>query len=214
MLLSDAKESFKLSRIVKLPEAGGDSFEPFFKGMEEDGRERMQQAGFAAAEIACKRAVEMRYSGQEFTIRLPFSEPAVTDVPGDLHARFAALHELRYGHAFERTPSEVVAMHVEVYGHLPKPTIRFAGSAPGECAPRAVYFEDHGFIETKIYRREALVPGIALEGPAIVEEAASTTLVHPGDRFSVDGDSNIVITVASLSALSREAVLRAGAPAV
>jgi N-methylhydantoinase A len=155
----------------------------------------------------------MRYAGQEFTIRLPFSDPAVNDVPSDLHERFGALHELRYGHAFERTPSEVVAMHVEVYGRLPKPPIRFAGTAPDECAPRSVYFEDHGFIETKIYRREALAAGVPLVGPAIVEEAASTTVIHPGDRFSVDGDSNIVITVATLSELSREAVLRAGAPA-
>ena len=214
MLLSDAKESFKLSRICRLAESDSKTFEPFFASMEEEGRDRMRQAGFAAGDIRCARAVEMRYAGQEFTVRLPFSEANVTDIIPDLHARFAKLHELRYGHAFEKTPSEVVAMHVEVYGHLPKPVIRFAGTADRSegNVMRQVFFEDKGFLETRIYRRETLVPGVSIDGPAIIEEAASTTLVHPGDSFAMDGDSNIVVTVASLSALSREAALRAGAP--
>ena len=213
MLLSDAKESFKLSRICRLAQSDAQTFEPFFAAMESEGRDRMHQAGFADGDIRCARAVEMRYAGQEFTVRLPFSEPSAVDVIGDLHLRFAALHELRYGHAFEKTPSEVVAMHVEVYGRLPKPVIRFAGSAEAGApsGSRKVFFEDRGFIDTAIHRREALAPGVAIDGPAIIEEAASTTVVHPGDSFVVDGESNIVVTVASLSALSREAALRAGA---
>ena len=214
MLLSDAKESFKLSRICKMAESTAQTFEPFFAQMESEGRGRMREAGFGESDIRCARAVEMRYVGQEFTLRLPFSDATATEVIGDLQARFATLHELRYGHAFEKTPTELVAMHVEVYGHLPKPVVRVeAASHTGERqAPRRVFFEDVGYVETAIYRRDELRPGVAVTGPAIIEEVASTSLIHPADSVVVDDDSNMVVTVATLAERSREAALRVASP--
>jgi N-methylhydantoinase A len=206
MLLSDAKESFKLSRICRLADADDATFEALFGDMEREGRERMRSAGFDDADITCARAVEMRYSGQEFTLRLPFGggEP---DAFGDLHRRFAELHALRYGHAFESMPSEIVDLIVEVYGHLPKPVVRLATTTgPVVSAPsRRVYFEDEGFIECRVCRRDALAPGTLVDGPLIVEEATSTTLIHPGDSVTVDAESNLVITVGTFDGISRAA---------
>jgi N-methylhydantoinase A len=215
MLLSDAKESFKLSRICKMAESNAQTFEPFFQQMEQEGRERMRLAEFGEADIRCVRAVEMRYVGQEFTLRLPYADPSVSDVVADLQARFAALHELRYGHAFEKTPTELVAIHVEVYGHLPKPVVRVESAVySGERqSSRRVFFEDLGYVETAIHRREELRPGVAVAGPAIIEEVASTSLIHPGDSVVVDGESNMIVTVATLGERSREAALRAIAAA-
>ncbi len=214
MLLSDAKESFKLSRICKMAESSAQTFEPYFAQMEEEGRERMRRAGFSEADIRCVRAVEMRYAGQEFTLRLPFAELGSSDVIADLQKRFATLHELRYGHAFEKTPTELVAMHVEVYGHLPKPVVRVESAAhAGERqSSRRVFFEDLGYVETAIYRRDELRPGVAVSGPAVIEEVASTTLIHPGDSVVVDEESNMLVTVAAVGERSRETTLRVAAP--
>ena len=210
MLLSDAKESFKLSRISPVADADDAMFEALFGEMEREGRERMRGAGFDDADITYARAVEMRYSGQEFTLRLPFSV-GESDVFGDLHKRFAQLHALRYGHAFESMPSEIVDLIVEVYGHLPKPVVKLAPSTePSVSAPsRRVYFEDEGFIECRVCRRDALAPGAHVEGPLIVEEATSTTLIHPGDSVTVDAESNLVITVGTSDGISRAASRRA-----
>ena len=206
MLLSDAKESFKLSRISRTADADDATFEKLFGDMEREGRERMRSAGFDDPDITYSRAVEMRYSGQEFTLRLPFNT-GEADVFGDLHKRFAALHALRYGHAFESMPSEIVDLIVEVYGHLPKPVVKLpTATATPESAPsRKVYFEDEGFIECRVCRRDALAPGAHVDGPLIVEEATSTTLVHPGDSVTVDAESNLVITVGTFDGISRAA---------
>jgi N-methylhydantoinase A len=206
MLLSDAKESFKLSRICRVADADAATFEKLFGDMERDGYDRMRSAGFDDADITYARAVEMRYSGQEFTLRLPFSDGA-PDVFGDLHRRFAELHALRYGHAFESMPSEIVDLIVEVYGHLPKPLVKLATTTePAISAPsRRVYFEDEGFIECRVCRRDSLASGTVVEGPLIVEEATSTTLIHPGDSVTVDAETNLVITVGTFDGISRAA---------
>jgi N-methylhydantoinase A len=78
---------------------------------------------------------------------------------------------------------------------------------------RRVFFEDLGYVETAIHRREELRPGVAVAGPAIIEEVASTSLIHPGDSVVVDGESNMIVTVATLGERSREAALRAIAAA-
>ena len=61
-------------------------------------------------------------------------------------------------------------------------------------ATRPVYFaESGGFVECPIYDRYRLGPGHAVEGPAVVEEIDSTTVIHPGDRVLVDRFGNMLL---------------------
>ena len=61
---------------------------------------------------------------------------------------------------------------------------------------RAAYFEESaGTVETDIYDRDALSAGARLAGPAIVEQADSTTVIHPGQRARVDALGNLLIEV-------------------
>src|SRR5690606_11228798 len=59
---------------------------------------------------------------------------------------------------------------------------------------RPVYFESHGKVETPVYDRERLRPGMAFVGPAIVEERESTCVVHPGDRARVDEYLSLIVS--------------------
>ena len=59
---------------------------------------------------------------------------------------------------------------------------------------RRVWFENN-WHDTDIYRREHLVVGATLEGPAIVEQLDTTTVIEPGDRARVDALGNLEITV-------------------
>ena len=70
---------------------------------------------------------------------------------------------------------------------------------PGRVHPkgaRRAYFPETGSVEVKVYDRTTLASGCSFEGPAIVEEAESTTVVNPGDRLSVDELGNLRIRVA------------------
>jgi N-methylhydantoinase A len=59
---------------------------------------------------------------------------------------------------------------------------------------RPVWF-DGARHDTPIYRRERLAAGVRFDGPAIVEQLDSTTVVEPGDRVEVDRDGNLIMTV-------------------
>ena len=59
------------------------------------------------------------------------------------------------------------------------------GPPDSPAAAGTVYFQGHGLTDTPIYRREELPAGFSAEGPLIVEEVSSTTVVHPGQTLEV-----------------------------
>jgi N-methylhydantoinase A len=61
---------------------------------------------------------------------------------------------------------------------------------------REVYFASAGgFVETPTYDRKRIPAGSKIAGPALIEEHASTTVLHPGDRLEVDAFGNLVIEI-------------------
>ena len=69
------------------------------------------------------------------------------------------------------------------------------GVTPGGPAGKRRVWFDNTWQETPIYRREHLTVGATLEGPAIVEQLDTTTVIEPGDRARVDALGNLEITV-------------------
>jgi N-methylhydantoinase A len=67
-------------------------------------------------------------------------------------------------------------------------------AAPPES--RLVYFSADEARDTPVFHRSALQPGTAIEGPAVIEEKTSTTVLHPGQRAVVDAYLNIEVQVA------------------
>jgi N-methylhydantoinase A len=56
-----------------------------------------------------------------------------------------------------------------------------------------VYFE-RDFVDTPIFDRQRLQPGDCLDGPAIVEEFGSTTVIFPGLQARVDDYANLILS--------------------
>ena len=72
-----------------------------------------------------------------------------------------------------------------------------SSGAEGATARRLIVFDDPARpIEATIWWRPCLAAGTRIAGPAVIEEANSTTFVPPGDRATIDPWGNIVITVA------------------
>ena len=57
-----------------------------------------------------------------------------------------------------------------------------------------VFFESTGRIPCPVLQRAALHDGQPIAGPAIVEEYASTTVIHPGDHATMNAQGCLVIT--------------------
>jgi len=58
--------------------------------------------------------------------------------------------------------------------------------APSAPAMRAVYFQEAGRrVDTPVFKRADLRPGFAAVGPAVIEEYGTSTVIAPGDPFSI-----------------------------
>ena len=97
--------------------------------------------------------------------------------------------------------AEIVSLRSAVSGVMRKPAFeQVPGRGPDPAAAasgsRPVYFADTGgFAATPTFKREHLKAGNVIAGPALVEEYASTTVLHPGDVLTVDAFGNLVIDV-------------------
>jgi N-methylhydantoinase A len=108
----------------------------------------------------------------------------------DINERFHKLHEQTYTFRLE-TPVELVNYHVTALGHVKQPEIRKLDGGLGDLSSaqketRRVNFDELGFHESAIYERDLLPVGVSLRGPAVVEEPASTTVVFPDQKLTID----------------------------
>jgi N-methylhydantoinase A len=69
------------------------------------------------------------------------------------------------------------------------------GDGSAACyAERSIFF-DREFMTARLYHREQLHPGDAIDGPAMITEYSSATVLPPGCRAVVDAFGNLVIAV-------------------
>jgi len=116
--------------------------------------------------------------------------------------RFDAVHATRYGYSAESEKAEIVSLRSAVTGLMPKPLperIATGSEQPSTNAARGtrpVYFgESSGYVDTPTYARNELLAGNRMRGPVLIEEHASTTVVHPGDVVEVDPFGNLAIEI-------------------
>jgi len=166
-------------------------------------------AGEAEAELrreglvgeAEKRVLlNMRYLGQSFgelitLTGLEIDAAMFEQSIQDLHVR----HEELYGYSMRDKVVEITEVRVVALGEEAAEAVfnTPAGGDSAEFGKRPVYFSSDGFIETTIYRREALSAGARIEGPALIEEMDSTTLVHPGGTVEIQLDGSMLVNVRS-----------------
>ncbi len=147
------------------------------------------------------REGDLRYVGQGYELKIdipdgPLDEAALEQVWQAFHDR----HRAEYGHAFEAAPIEIVTVklrglgEVEKLGTPPEATGPDAASpvGQGQCVFR---IEDAlQSFETPYFDRSALPVGVAMQGPAILLQTDSTTVVPPDWHFEVDRFANVVMT--------------------
>jgi len=139
------------------------------------------------------RYADVRYEGQGWELTVPVGRPARLD---DVKRAFEEKHLATYGFTLEDRSVEVVLARVfavirRVKPGLPKPR---ALGEPRVKVVRKVYFKD-GWVNTPVYWRDDLPVGYKIEGPAIVEEYDSTTVIPPGWVAVVGGHGELRIGV-------------------
>ncbi|TVQ57358.1 MAG: hydantoinase/oxoprolinase family protein [Rhodobacteraceae bacterium] len=159
--------------------------------------------GVDAGAVRFERAADIRYVGQGYELRVDLPEGRFdAAAEAALFAAFEERHRREYGHVFRDSPKEIVNLRLVGVGAVERiaaPALLSGGSRAealvrtGDCAFR-VDREMRAF-PTAFYRRDRLPIGERIEGPAVILQQDSTTLVRPGDSFVADGAGNLLIRV-------------------
>ena len=200
MLWTDLRHDFVQTRVVPLDEASLQHLDAWFEPMERNGRAVLEDEGSLPSDIMLLRSIDVRYFGQEYTVTVPVSSRIDQAERSQLRARFDSAYAQRYGHADPHVPAQIVTLRLAAIGNVAKPELSaLRGHSATTAAPpdaRPVYFEAvRDMVETPVLQREALVAGRDIEGPLIIEERASTTVVQPGDRLRADASGSLIIEI-------------------
>jgi N-methylhydantoinase A len=200
MLMTDVKHDYVRTYYKPLKEADFSKIKEIYEEMASIGRKTLGKEGVGPESIRIQPSFDLRYIGQEFFLTVPVSQQEIFS--GDAKAirmAFDNLHDTRYGHKASEEPIEIVNVRVTAYGLRKKIAFpekkNLQGGTPIK-GYRDVYLDDpRKPVKCPIYSREALPAGYTVEGPAIIEEYASTTCLSYGDRAMICPYGEIAITV-------------------
>ena len=205
MLFSDLRYDYVRSCFRKLDEVSFDDLEALYADMEKEGRIAIADSAVKPSEIRVSRAADMRYVGQEHAVSVDLPDDYFRDKDRKgIKRHFDEVHAVRYGTSAPAEPADLVSLRITVTGLMKKPSPR--NVPEGARVPerdailrtKPVYFGGAGkFLDTPVFARVKLRRGNEIEGPALIEEHASTTVLAPGDRLTVDAFGNLVIAIGS-----------------
>ncbi len=133
-------------------------------------------------------AADCRYAGQGFELTVPIERFD----PADLAVRFADTHERAHGYRLD-APIEAVTLRVTATVEIDRPSMTHDGAGDAVRGRREAVFPDTGRVEATVHDRDAIAVGASIVGPAILEQAESTTVVPPGWRGRVREDGTLVV---------------------
>ncbi|MBI1735317.1 MAG: hydantoinase/oxoprolinase family protein [Candidatus Rokubacteria bacterium] len=193
LLVADVRHDYVRTRLSATRETPFEDVTAVFAELRKEAVVRLVAEGFPEDRIRFDARLDMRYVGQAFELAVPFDEAFRS--MDDVEAAFRSVYDRRYAHATE-DPAEIVSFRLSAYGRVHKPRLprrERGGTLDGaRLGTRPVAF-DARFADTPVYARDRLPLDVVVPGPALVDEAGSTTVVPPGFRAWPDAHGNLVL---------------------
>jgi N-methylhydantoinase A len=202
-LVADFRGEFARTFIRTVDRTTGEELRGILDGLGNEAREWLEGEGIPESSQRVSYNVDMRYYRQGYEIPVEI-DPALLAGNGTamLAERFNQLHDQFYRFKMEGTTCEIVNLRAVGSGTVPKPRLPEsddggeADSSHAVVDEHEVYFGGE-WLPTKIFDRSKLVPGNRVDGPAIVTEFDSTTVVLSGFAAEVDRYLNLIIRPAN-----------------
>ncbi len=169
-----------------------------YAGLERDAAETLRRDGIAESHIRLVREADLRYAGQSMEVRVTAPDGEIDRAfLARLLDTFHAAHRRTFGYDYKGEQKiELVNLSVSGFGVIDRPTMprleMRQGVTPARKAVRPVWFGG-AFRDTAVYDRAVLPPGWRFDGPVIVEEFGSTSVIFPGQTIEVDPHGILVI---------------------
>ena len=194
MVMTDERHDFVRTYYSEITVADFGLLRRITKEMQEEARKLVS----GDKEMEAQILFDLRYVGQEFALQVPIANEQLerADVKS-IRAAFDAMHEHRYAHSSSDEQIEIINVRLIALGKRTKlklPAINDASGAP-KFTTRPVVFNDDTPVETRVYKRDDLGKGQTIEGPALVVEYGTTTVIFPGDSLKVADTGELIISL-------------------
>ena len=164
-----------------------------------EGKRMLASEGVEVETVSVLHQADMQFAGQTHVLTVTI--PRTNFERDDLLLGFERAYWERFEVELKQMRALVMSLRTAVIGRRPPVSLDGLAAAPARGAladakagSRRAWF-DGAWRDTPIYRREHLAVGVRFDGPAIVEQLDSTTVVEPGDRVEVDASGNLIISV-------------------
>ena len=201
MLVAAPGRDLSVSCIQILLDSDLQTIEKHFAVLESRGIDDMR--GEFRAKPKLRRSVDLRYKGQSFTLNLPWNivnegaglnnDPALNNdvVLNEVEQAFHELHKTTYGHRLDM-PVELVNLRLSLQGDIPPFALPVIKAHKQKGEPEFV--NCYGFKEkVAVFKRDELISGQKITGPALILEKVSTTLIDSDWNCVVDDWGNLLL---------------------
>ena len=196
-LYSDVKNEFAQTFVRIINETEGSQISEILTKLGRNARIWLQEEGIPDSDQNVRYEADVRYFRQGYEFSMEVNPNTLTNGGLEsLTSRFGAAHEQLYGFKLDQ-PVELVNLRAVGTGEVEK--IKFPKFEKGSGDPSGavekqhqVYF-DGNFVMTNIYDRNKLTSGNRINGPAVITQKDSTSVIHPGHVGEVDEYLNILI---------------------
>lgn len=200
LLLTDLRHDLSTTRCLRLDAAAQGEVRDAFEDLGEDAAAWFAREGVAPARQRMVASADMRYVGQNYELNVPLQNiDGKVPLIDKLRSDFEAAHQRLYGYTAPEEPIEAMTFRIEAYGLVDKPKLRAAPEVEADVrtallGEREIYLPEEGsFVPCAIFERNKLATGHRFNGPAIVEQMDSTTLVLPDQEAMVDRHLNLIL---------------------
>jgi len=200
MLLADLRHDYVQTFIGPLAAVDPDRVNREYDRLAQAGLETLERDGIRHEEVGYVRSMDLRYQGQEYTLMVGVPNGLLDEA--DLTAvaeAFHSLHEARYGQSAPEQPVEVVNLRLAAAAAMRGGEVVIAKhpglGGPAPEAKEDVWFDTGGPTRCRIVDRAALASGDVVDGPALIQEYVSTTVLRPGDRATVSPLGPLVVEI-------------------
>lgn len=198
MLMTDLRNDYIQTYIQRTEELHVADLNEKWITMEKSALEKLREEGMPEKSIVFSRFMDIRYIGQEHTVKVPVPNGRWTkETIGEMIEAFHHLHEKNYTFQLQGQETEIVNIHLVALGRTDKPSLE-AIEKRGHLEDalieiRPVYYEQEGWVQTNVYARSKLPTGKQIEGPAVIEEKAAVTVIYKGQNLHADKYGNLII---------------------
>lgn len=200
LLMSDVKHDYLRSRLGDVAELDPGEVTALFADLCAPAKQQLADEGFGEDAIRFRYFLDMRYAGQGYENPVPIDAvPLGADDLARYRSRFDDIHRFCHGHSAPGQSVEVVNYRVAAIGVVPR--VRLAqlevASGPVEEARvgtrAAVFGALPDRTDVPVYDRSRLRAGHRFDGPALVDQYDSTTVIGPGQGVTVDPVGNLLV---------------------